>query len=244
MSDKFVIATEHFTGPLDLLLQLVTKRKLFINDISLATVADEYIEYVRGMHNFPVAEVAQFVVVAATLLLIKSKSLLPTLELTEEEEEDVAALERRLMQYQRVQAQTKIIAPLMGNRPMYQRREVAGGDRQIEFTPSDDLTLMNLVQALQDIIATFPATEDLPEKLVAQVMSLEEMIDQLRDRIKTGIEMSFREFAGDGVMTKEYKVHMVVSFLAMLELVKEGVLSVRQSDTFADITMVAGGSPE
>ena len=235
MSEQFVIDTEHFTGPLDLLLHLVTKRKLFINDISLASVADEYVERVRNMQDFPVAEVAQFIVIAATLLLIKSKSLLPALELTDEEQEDVASLERRLLQYQRMQAQARVIGSLFGSQSMYQRRESGDAQRPIEFTPSDDLTLLNLVNALNGVIATFPVPEKLPEKVVEQVMSLEEMIDNLRDRIKVGMEMSFKDFVGD----KKSKVQMVVGFLAMLELVREGILDVHQQEAFADIQMTA-----
>lgn len=239
MSERFVVETETFTGPLDLLLQLVTKRKLFINDISLASVADEYIAYVQKMGAFPVAEVAQFIVVASTLLLIKSKSLLPVLELTEDEEEDIESLQRRLEQYRRIKEQTKVIDTHFGARPLFQRKEIGDAQRVIEFTPSDDLTLMNLVGALKDVIATFPVTENLPERTVEKVMSLEEMIDTLRDRIQAGISMSFKEFAGGSgaPQTRAEKVNVVVSFLAMLELVKEGVLAVRQDTTFADIAI-------
>lgn len=241
MGEHFVVATDSFTGPLDLLLQLVTKRKLFINDIALATVADEYIAHVKEMQSFPVAEVAQFIVVASTLLLIKSKSLLPTLELTEEEEEDALSLKLRLEQYRRIKEQTKVITPLLRGNHAFSRQMSGDAVREIVFTPSDDLTLINLVDALRDVIATFPAVEVLPEKTIEKVMSLEEMIDSLRDRIQAGIETSFKTLAGGAApQSKAEKVTMVVSFLAMLELVKEGVLWVNQTETFADITITSG----
>jgi segregation and condensation protein A len=75
MRKSFVIKTPVFEGPLELLLSLIEKRKLFINDIALASVADEYMEHVRTLSEFPMRDVAQFVLVAATLVLIKSKSL-------------------------------------------------------------------------------------------------------------------------------------------------------------------------
>ena len=81
----YTVKTEIFEGPLDLLLTLVEKRKLFINDISLSQVADDYVLHIKQYSEFPVGEVANFVLVASVLVLIKSKSLLPKLDLTQEE---------------------------------------------------------------------------------------------------------------------------------------------------------------
>src|SRR4051812_4242556 len=100
--DDFKVKMEAFEGPLGLLLNLVEKRKLFINDISLSKVADDFISYVRELGNFPIAESAEFILVASTLLLIKSKSLLPTLDLTSEEQDSIEDLEKRLKLYQRI----------------------------------------------------------------------------------------------------------------------------------------------
>ena len=85
--EQFEVKTSAFEGPLDLLLDLVEKRKLLINDISIAEVTDEYMRQVSLMQELSLPNTAQFVALAATLLLIKSKSLLPVLELTQEEEE-------------------------------------------------------------------------------------------------------------------------------------------------------------
>ena len=75
---EYTVKTEAFEGPLELLLNLIEKRKLFISDISLAQVADDYIEYINKQEDFPMASTADFILVASTLVLIKSKSLLPT----------------------------------------------------------------------------------------------------------------------------------------------------------------------
>ncbi|HVT74797.1 MAG TPA: segregation/condensation protein A, partial [Candidatus Paceibacterota bacterium] len=97
----FTVKQERFEGPLELLLDLIEKRKLFVNDVSLSKVADDYIGYVNNLGEFPVAEGAQFVLIASTLLLIKSKSLLPTLELTTDEQASIDDLNRRLKIYER-----------------------------------------------------------------------------------------------------------------------------------------------
>src|SRR4249920_742770 len=101
-NSHFRIKTEVFEGPLDLLLSLVEKRKLFINDISLAKVTDDFIAYIQKFDNMPMADSAQFILIASTLLLIKSKSLLPSLTLSEDEEEGIHDLETRLKIYQRI----------------------------------------------------------------------------------------------------------------------------------------------
>ncbi len=102
MQHGFNIKTTVFEGPLDLLLNLVEKRKLFISDVSLAQVTDDFIRHVQSVENFPIGESAQFILIAATLLLIKSKSLLPTLQLTTEETENIHDLETRLKLYQKI----------------------------------------------------------------------------------------------------------------------------------------------
>src|SRR4051794_29176459 len=95
-----VVKTPVYEGPLDLLLELIEKRKLLINDISLAAVTDEYIAKINSLSELPVGETADFIALAATLLLIKSRSLLPTLALSGEEERDIKELEYRLAVYQ------------------------------------------------------------------------------------------------------------------------------------------------
>ena len=96
------VTTAVYEGPLDLLLELIEKRKLLINDISLAQVADDFIVYVNTQPHLPVGEVADFIALAATLLLLKSRSLLPSLTLTDEESHDIKELEYRLALYQLV----------------------------------------------------------------------------------------------------------------------------------------------
>ena len=90
------VKTEQFEGPLDLLLSLIEKRKLFISDFSLSRVADDYISHIRTFERFPMNDVANFLLVASTLVLIKSKTLLPELDLTKEEETDIDDLKKRL----------------------------------------------------------------------------------------------------------------------------------------------------
>ena len=103
MVKSFSVKTSVFEGPLDLLLELINKRKLFVSDVSLARVTDDFICYIEQYESagrrIPIAESAEFIMVASTLMLVKSRSLLPGLRLTEEEEESISDLEQRLALY-------------------------------------------------------------------------------------------------------------------------------------------------
>ncbi|MGE5540932.1 MAG: segregation and condensation protein A [Bacillota bacterium] len=222
------LRTDSYQGPFELVLELIDKRKLSVNEISLSQITDEYIEHVRSQAKFPMEDAAQFIGVAATLLLIKSKSLIPDLELSEEEESDVDELKRRLMEYERVREMTRELSRIFGRSVM-----VSAGERAPEpmFAPSTDLTLQNLSSALADALAALEKEEKLPEARVRTMVTIEEMMDRLVDRIQKKLNMSFKEFAAEA---KE-RTEVIVSFLALLELVKQGTVEAAQHDTFADI---------
>lgn len=227
----FTVKQERFEGPLELLLDLIEKRKLFVSDVSLAKVADDYIAYVHNLSEFPVADSAQFVLVASTLLLIKSKALLPTLNLTTEEQASIDDLERRLKIYERMRALSLKIKPLLGKKVLFAR-----GERKLDpvFSPDEDMTVGNFILAARRVLANLPKKEFLPKVVVDKVISLEEMIENLTKRVSESLKMSFREFSG---AHKGEKVNVIVSFLAMLELVKQGIINVTQEKHFDDIHM-------
>ena len=102
MDSAYKVQLPIFEGPLDLLLDLIEQRKLLINDVSLAKVTDDYLAHIKEEGGFSLPGAAQFILVASTLLLIKSRSLLPSLALTEEEEGSIEDLERRLMLYKKM----------------------------------------------------------------------------------------------------------------------------------------------
>ncbi len=231
--ETYKVKTEIFEGPLDLLLSLIEKRKLFINDISLAKVTDDYIEYVRSLHAFPVSDTANFVLIAATLVLIKSKSLLPNLSLTSEEQTNIEDLELRLQLYKTIKelgvgikemfGKNVIFAPSM-NRPA-----------MVVFSPSKDLSAASLAEAMERVINALPKREKaLPKVAVKAAMSLEEMIDHLSSRIQESLKMSFNSFSKRDTSDK---IHVIISFLAVLELVKRGAVSIIQEESFSDITI-------
>lgn len=229
---SFTIKTQSFEGPLDLLLELIEKRKFFISDISLAKVTDDFIEHVKMMGDIAIGESAHFILVASTLLLIKSKSLLPNLTLTEEEQVDIRSLETRLKIYKRIKEASLNIAKIFGNEIIFLQSQ----SKPIVpvFAPQPDFNLEKALYSLKDLINRMPKKENTPKVLLKKVISLEEMIGTLTTRITSHLKMSFKEFTKDH---KENKVNVIISFLAMLELVKQGVVHAHQEDAFGDINM-------
>lgn len=232
----YIIRTEVFEGPVALLASLIESRKLFINEISLAEVTADYVEYVRQMAKIEVVEVSSFVSVAATLLLIKSRSLMPNISLTPDEEDTIDDLENRLVLYQIIDAGAKNLRRVFGKTPLFP----SGHVREDEplYVGSALITQENLYKVLSAVFNRLPKeTEPLPEIAIQKVVSLEEMIDSLSLRIERALSTSFNSLVSESGLEgkREVKVYAIVSFLAILELVRGGLIDVMQEGSFDDI---------
>ncbi|OGI68985.1 hypothetical protein A2824_02995 [Candidatus Nomurabacteria bacterium RIFCSPHIGHO2_01_FULL_42_16] len=179
--------------------------------------------------------------IAATLLLIKSKSLLPNLELTEDEEGQIGDLEARLRMYQVIKEVSKNIKEKFG-------RQIIFGTSEKElfspiFSPDPSITLPNILEAISLVIEAMPKKEFLPKVKMGRVINIEEVINSLIKRIQNSLSVSFSEFASDhkADSPKEKKIYFIVSFLAMLELVRTGILAVAQENNFEDIIIERQG---
>src|SRR3954470_12035381 len=133
--DRFSIATEKFQGPLEALFNLIEERKLSVSEVSLSDVCDAYLAYIEQLPEMPLAETSQFILVASTLLLIKSRTLLPTLELSEDENESVHELERRLARYAVYRKAAKLLRREWGAHPMLFARRAP--QRESVFSPAE-----------------------------------------------------------------------------------------------------------
>ena len=227
------VKTSVYEGPLDLLLELIEKRKLLINDISLAGVADEYIARIKDMAELPVGETAEFIALAATLLLIKSRSLLPSLELSSDESQDIKELEYRLAVYQLIKEAAKGLEKASDKAP--QLYEGNTPEPEPLFIPDAIMTQAALRGAAQALIDGFPMALTLAQVSVKTVISVEEMIERLARRVSTALSVSFHEFSKFSV--KEARPEIIISFLALLELVKQGIIRATQEKKFGDITL-------
>lgn len=238
MPNAPIVRTSVYEGPLDLLLDLIEKRKLLINDISLAEVTDEYITKINAMAELPVGETAEFVSLAATLLLIKSRSLLSTLSISEEESHDIKELEYRLAVYQVLKETAHILSTKLQVPYLY---EGAAPVPAPLFIFDTSISYASVKRAAGALLSGFPQTLTLAKVAVKKIISLEEMIEQLAGRVSAALHLSFKEFSGlsrthDGA-TQEMKHTIIVSFLALLELMKRGIIKTQQAEHFGDITL-------
>jgi segregation and condensation protein A len=232
------IKTEQFEGPLDMLLDLVEKRKLFINDFALAQVADEYIARIRRFDSFPVSDVANFLLVASALVLIKSRSILPQISLTEEENQSIDDLKRRLALLELFRDVSGHVKKQYGKTVLFPRENRPKS--VIVFAPDARITPAAMQAFANDVVLAFPKPIELPKVSVKKIISIEEMLERLAERIKVALRMSFSEFTNydrSKPIPKEERVMIVISFLAMLEMVKQGVLIVTQHENYGDIVM-------
>jgi len=233
--EQFKAKVGEFEGPIEVLLGLIEEKKLHISQVSLAAVADDFITYLQTIDNTKKAEVANFILVASTLMLIKSISLLPTIEVTPDEKEGIQDLERRLKLYQRMKDLSIHVKERFGKQIIFARED--NKNFTPVFAPTAEITQPGILQAVKNLIQNFPKPEAIPQLIVKKVISLEEAINSLTNRVQSALKMSFKQFVG----SQKEKVNIIVSFLGMLELVKRGIISVEQQNHFEDIQMETGG---
>lgn len=223
-------------------MSLIEQRKLFVNEISLAEVTNDYMAYIKSLSNVSkdkhIADVSYFILISATLILIKSKSLLPNLLLTEDENEKIIDLEKRLKIYQIIKNASIDIKNNFGANIIFAPCERIWNEPL--FSPDLLITPANMTKSIFEVISRAPKeAEKLPEIEVKKIINLDDVINSLTDRIQNAMNISFGEFAkSHGAKTgEEARVHIIVSFLAMLELVREGIIDVIQNSSFGDISM-------
>lgn len=228
----YVVKLQQFEGPLALLLELIEAEKLKITEISLAKVTDQYLEYLKCLEVVEPRHLVEFLVVASRLILIKSRAILPTLELDEEEEDSIKDLERRLEEYKKFREAAKVLAELFAKKTHAYSRELYKGMTTV-FCPPQNLTPEDLCRAFQKILNELPKEEVLVEEKIAVTVSLEEKIKDLIKRIQDTIEASFKNLIA-GAATK---TEIILTFLAMLELIKQQTLVAQQGELFGDIKL-------
>lgn len=229
---SYNIKLEQFEGPLDLLLQLTEQEKLDITRVSLAQIADQYLQYISNAKNITLAHLADFLSVASKLILIKSKALLPLLEFTEEEEEEIKDLEYQLAEYKKFKEAAQKLALIFDSSNVCISREGFLGLGTV-FYPPEKLVAEDLAKAFNKVLGEIPILEKLEEETVKEVLTLEDKIVHLQETLRLRVETSFSQLIADA----KDKVEVVVSFLAMLELVKQRIIHVEQGELFSEISL-------
>jgi len=230
--------TEKFSGPLGLLLSLIESEELDITEVNLAKIADQYIAHIRSVADINPEELADFLVVAAKLLYIKSKALLPYLY-SREEEEEIDDLEKQLKMYKEfIDASRKLKAIALKKPFLYLPPNLKNRRAQFNlpvFSPPAKLTASRLEEDWRKILAFWEKRkeEKLPEEKLEPKVNIDEKIALIKKLLIDKIKVNFSrllEAAGT-------KTEIIVSFLAVLELIKQKEIIFEQAGLFGDIQL-------
>lgn len=230
--------SEKFSGPLALLLSLIEKEEMDITEINLAKIADDYVSYIKDAKEaIGPEDLSDFLLLAAKLLYIKSKALLPYLLLDDEDDFDEGDLERQLKMYKEFIEASKNIKNILESQnflfipPTSKPR----GLKEIEpsFIAPDRVDVSVLAYKMQELLARLEKEQEekMPEESLTPKVSIEEKIQNIKDLLLKKIKINFSKILSE---TKD-KTDFIVSFLAVLELAKQKELVFEQSELFSEI---------
>ncbi len=218
---------EQFSGPLDLLLSLIDEEKLNISEVSLSAVTEQFLNYLEKIENKNPEELADFLVVAARLLLLKSKNLLPQFA---PEEEESPSLEEQLRLYKMfVETAKKLDHSWLSQKKSIFRIEPPR--RPETFVPPKDLSFTALEESLRKLLHRLQPPKPLPQTSIDKTVLLEEKIKNISSLLKKTKSFSFSEILNNTANRTE----VIITFLALLELVKNREIILKQSKVFTDI---------
>lgn len=232
----YSVHLENFEGPLDLLLYFIQRDKIDIYDIPIAHIAGEYLEYLGMIKTLKPAVAGEFVVLAASLMRIKAKMLLPR---TDDEGEELIddprqELVDQLLNYQRFKSAAVELGELAQVRGDYypvagMEPPVSNGDVIGEYLR--DVSLFDLMSVFREVLGRMPSTE--PLRLVTEPIKLDDQISVIRRALDAEGRVSFKE-----ILLKAADRHeVVVTFLALLEMVKRHQIMMLQAEPFGDILL-------
>lgn len=230
---SYSFSLENFEGPLDLLLSLIDESKLDISDISLAKITDQYLDYVKNNQTLSMEEIADFLIVSARLLYIKSKLILPEAFLSGVEDDDEQDLARQLKIYKEYHDAKKVIQKIINKNNFTYSRIVPLFQVKKEFVPPKNIDCNDMKFVMEKLISSIKPILQLPKKLIDKTINIKEKIDHIQELLSRGENVRFSEFIKD----KGNKTEIIVSFLAMLELIKQRTLSANQDYLFEEITI-------
>lgn len=228
------VKIEKFEGPLGLLLKIIEKEEMDITEICLANIADEFVNYIRSSdaREIDPEEMADFLVIAAKLLLIKSKALLPYL--LPEEEEDIEELEQQLKMYKEFVDAAGKIEKMLGKKKFMFAREF---NRKVilnnvnSFSPPKKLEARDMALVFEGLLDRLKPAEKLEEGTVEDEINIEEKIFNIKEMIVKKIKVSFNKVMAEA----KNKTEIIVSFLAVLEMMRQREVHLHQEEMFGDI---------
>ena len=232
--DEYRVHLDNFDGPLDLLLHLIKEAKLDITTVKLSDITESYLEFMKEIDTLDMEKASEFIEVAATLLEIKSKKLIPRLDDVQTEVEDTEGdLLKRLQEYKLFKEASENLKTLEDINRMYKAPEPAANKYKIVLK---DMKLDNLLDAFTKILHKVQIEESKIEekKIVRDRFTVQEKMAVIKDAILIRDKIAFKELFEENITKSE----MINIFLAVLELLKQQVISIKQENIFDDIEII------
>lgn len=224
---SLVYKIEKFEGPLELLLELIESEKLPIAEVSLAQVADQFLQYVETSEDLPAETIADFLTVAAKLMVIKARLLIDWMT---PEEEDGPSLEQQLKMYKDYRDASKWIYERLRLEKFAYSRPKTVMLVTPKFTPPQELSKDRMAEIFARALERLKPIIELPKRVIARAVTIAEKINLFKNFINQRQQFKFHE-----TLESSTRTEVIVSFLAMLELVKQRVIDVVQDDHLSDI---------
>ena len=228
---SYTICTEHFSGPIAKLVELIEEKKLDIRRVSLSEVTEDFLSYIETLESCEPTLIADFMVTASHLLLIKSKALLPQLVFTKEEQEDIRSLEQQVSLYKDIKDARENIMKRWREALHLVGRPLFLGVEKSFTPPSDSYSIPRVLLIAIQEIEKMRKTYDSPKEVLSiKTISLESKIEELLSRVENAKTTHF-----SNLMDQKKKNEIIVLFLAMLHLVRERAIFVFQGKNFDEI---------
>lgn len=218
---------QQFSGPLDLLLNLIEDQKLPITELSISAVTEQYLEYLSSLEQESPDEIADFLVIASRILLMKAKAILPMFL---PEEEIGPSLEDQLRIYKKFVEASRLLnkkwlSPLRSFFRLEPVRKAEG------FVPPENATTKSMHKSMLNLVSRLKPPKPLPQIEMDKTVSVKEVIERIKDLLKSHKQFDFHK----SLKERENKTEMILGFLALLELVKQQVVHLDQQSHFGDI---------
>jgi len=238
METDYKVKLEIFEGPLDLLLYLIKQDEIDIYDISLERITSQYLEYLQAFKELNIDIAGEFIVMAANLIYLKSRSLLPVDQQPPDEdaaEEDPRwDLIRQLIEYKKFKEAAAQLQSLALEQERIFARTGTGPERTLAPLPLGEVGIFQLINALQTVIKRVEAREDLRE-IFGEHFTVSEKIDTILRRVAGGAALKFSELFAEIAG----RIEIVVTFLALLELIRLKQVRVTQTTPFDEIEIAS-----
>ncbi|MDH6364930.1 segregation and condensation protein A [Enterococcus sp. PF1-24] len=248
--DEIIVKLDVFEGPLDLLLHLIKKLEIDIYDIPIVEVTEQYMGYIHAMQTLELELAGDYLVMAATLMAIKSQMLLPKQELAFDEDEMIEtgedprdALVAQLLEYRKFKYAAEVLSDRADERSLYYSKEamdVSQYREEVAVKPEKQFNTIDLFLAFHNMLEKRKKKQPVETTITSEEISIEEKMDYIEQKLhKISGGQSFESF-----FSSYSKREVVTTFMALLELMKKGSIRVEQTDNYSPIMLYAGAKVE